>query len=68
MRMKMNDNAINFETMTFDELRYFRKRIDISNVSQFNDATVISYLVKMVDVLLEIIEDLEEELEDESFY
>lgn len=45
---------INYETKTFEELKEFRKRINLSNVRMNNgDTEVMAYLIRMIDILIE---------------
>ncbi len=50
---------VNYETKTFEELKAFRKQINLSNIRQFqgNDEA-FAYLIRMVDFLLEKLEEI----------
>ena len=45
---------VNYETKTFEELKEFRKQINLSNIRQFStNDEVLAYLIRMIDFLLE---------------
>ena len=49
---------VNYETKTLEELKEFRKQINLSNIRKFHgDDEAFAYLIRMIDILLERIEN-----------
>ena len=57
--LSITSNPINFEIKTIEELQDFRENINITRVFPYEDGAILGYLIKMVDILLEKIEELE---------
>ena len=50
----------NFENKTIEQLKEFRKRINLTNVNIHTEGELTAYLIRMIDILIDRIDQLEQ--------